>query len=136
MTTPSLDDARNTVQSDADGEKAETEEQNEQDLALAGDLSRQNDRDGEGDEDKVGDDVAGAHGDHLSKALATFTAWVGLDLPVVRKRLTFGKVADDGGDEGDNEGDAHGDDHDGMGPATSGAGETVKEFESGEFENP
>lgn len=131
-----LNDLGHTVQRDADGEQCQTEEQDEQDLALPRDLRGHNDGDGEGDEQQVGEDVAAAHDEHLREALATFAARVGNHLPVVREGLALDQVGDDDGDKGCHEGDAHAENHVGVKLLPRGTSKTAKEVHGGELDDP
>lgn len=63
----------------------------------------ENDWNGEGDEEQVGDDIAGPHRDELRVALTTFGSGVWHDLPVMVERLAFGQGSNDDGDEGHSE---------------------------------
>jgi hypothetical protein len=66
-------------------------------------------RDGEYNEQQVGEDVAGGQGDELDEALTTLTARVRQDLPVMLKRVALDEIANDDGDEGEAEGASDGD---------------------------
>lgn len=67
-------------------------------------MALDDDGNGENDEHQVGENVAGGHGDELDVALATLTAGVRQDLPVMFKGIALGKIANDDGDEGEPKG--------------------------------
>lgn len=62
----------------------EAEQADEGEFALERDLRTQDDGDGKGDEEDIGNHVGGAHGDELCIALSALRAGVWHDLPILR----------------------------------------------------
>lgn len=88
-----FDRLRDPVDSDAHRQKTEAEEHGQQHLAPSGDASRHDDGNGEDDEYGIEDGAGDAHCEQLCHALSTLGSWIWKDLPVVRDRPTFRKVA-------------------------------------------
>lgn len=99
------DNVRDAVDGDADDAKGEGEEQDQLELAGQAHLGADNHRDGEENEEKVGNDIADGHGEELDVALAALTSRVRKNSRVHAEGPAFDDVGDDDGDEGGDEGD-------------------------------
>jgi hypothetical protein len=98
-----IDDGWDSVAGDSDQDQGEAEQEDEAELALHGYLGHEYYRDGEGDEEEIGNDIAGAHGDEVGVARATTRPGVRANLPVVVEGLALGQRCDDHGNQGRHE---------------------------------
>lgn len=127
---------RDSVSGDGD-ENGRQEEQRDQGYLFRnahGGLPDQ--RDGEDDQNQVGNHVADAHDNELHQAFATFGAGIRHDLPIMIERLTFGEGSDNDANIGDNEEAVDESKAILVRPGPRFADEALEEFQNGEFCDP
>lgn len=124
------------VQRDADCAQAQAEKAHQKDFALKLDARLDQDRDGEDDEQQVGEDAAGCHDEKVRVGLPALPTGVGTDLPVVGYREAFGEVADEAGEKGEADGGLQEAQSEVVTGFASGADEAVEEEEGDCFEGP
>ena len=93
-------DGVHAVDGNGDEHKGESEQETQRNFALQSHLGGEDDLYGESDEGEIGYGICNAHGHELHEPLPTMRAWVGVDLPVVAKGLTFGESSNDHSTEG------------------------------------
>jgi len=97
------DDGRNSVGGDGNQNGGKTEQQDEPDLGRELEVRFDDHRERKDDEEDVGDDVGGTHGDKLRICLPTMWSRIWHHLPIMVKGMAFGKSCDEHGDEGNDQ---------------------------------
>jgi hypothetical protein len=95
-----LDGLGDSVNGDANGQKAKAEQHGEQNLSFGSNSSREDDWNREYDERDINDCAADSHCEKLREALTALWPWIRNDLPIVSYRMAFCKVAHYDGHKG------------------------------------
>ena len=136
LRAPAVNDRRHAEQGNGDHDQRQGQEERERDLLLPRHAGSEDDGDGESDEQQIGNDVAGAHGDEIGVTGAAFGSRIGDDLPVVVEGLTLGQRGYHDGHEG--RGEEHVDEleKDAHGPLPDHARQALEELAHGQLGGP
>lgn len=88
-----VDGLGNSVNGYANGQKPKAKQHGEQNLSFGRNPGREDDWNRKYNERDINDCAANAHCEELHEALTALWSWVRNDLPIVRYRMTFRKVA-------------------------------------------
>lgn len=131
-----LDSLGDSVNGDANGQKAKAKQHGEQNLSFGSNPRREDDWNRKYNERDINDCAADAHCEELREALTTLWSRIRNDLPIVRYRMAFRKVAHYDGHKGSHKNASQDVDEKLVDSLQRGTSQSVEELERGEFKRP